>query len=73
MTSIERSNSKYVWAAFAQLGVIAHTMLLAVYATQGQYLFAGIVMLVIGILSWYAISLAWQAGALWPTGRMEDD
>jgi len=71
MNSINVSRSKWRWAAVAQLAVIAHVVLFSTYVAEGQLLYAGTVLGVIVLLSYYALRLAWQAGVYWPTGRRE--
>lgn len=71
-TSISGSKSKWRWAAIAQLFVIAHTVLFAVYIKQGSMLFAIGALCVIVVLSYFALQLAWQAGVQWPSGKRGD-
>jgi hypothetical protein len=71
MNSISESKRKWRWAAVAQLAVIAHTVLFAVYVVEDQLQYAATVLGVIVLLSYYAIQLAWQAGVYWPTGDRE--
>jgi len=68
-TSIDRSRTKFRWAALAQLVVVGHTVLAAVYASTGQYLYLAAVMIVIVLVSYAALSLAFEAGAAFPSGE----
>jgi len=72
MTSIAKSRDKWQWAAVAQLAVLAHAVLFAVYLTQGQLLYATTTLGVMILVSYYALNLAWQAGVQWPSGRKQE-
>lgn len=67
-TSISGSRSSWRWAALAQLGVIGHAVMFGIYLQSGAIVYAIAVLLVLVVLSYAALSLAWDAGTKFPTG-----
>lgn len=69
MNSIDRSRKKFRRAALAQLVVVGHAALAAIYVSTGQYQYSVAVIVVLVLVSYAALSLAFDAGAAFPSGE----
>lgn len=68
MTSISKAEQKFGLAMIIQLLVLAHAVLIGLYASMGKDLYVVILMMILVPLLYAAISVAFVAGTHWPNG-----